>query len=229
MSTYREKGHTRVFFNRDELISRKKEIEPQFFTSDAGNYICPIDPEGGGTWMGIHSRKWFLCLLNYYPQGKIIRGSQFRSRGLLVKDILNNGILLEPETITKLILDAPYPPFSILQISKDQATGYQWDGQQILQLTHPIQFLTSSGHASLEIQQIRGKAYEDLERPLEKKTLEQFHRSRDRNRPEVGICMQRPEARTQSIAHIEITPTKIQMDYFSHPNFDTPKTYLLED
>jgi hypothetical protein len=100
-----------VLFNRDELRTRPKALPPRSFSGAHGNYLMPVDPQGGGSWMGLHDAGFFVCLLNYYPNDEIILGPSFRSRGLLIRDILEAGVFPDGGYLDSRMKDAQYAPF----------------------------------------------------------------------------------------------------------------------
>jgi uncharacterized protein with NRDE domain len=183
-----------VFFNRDERRNRAAAVAPEVFETPDGRYIAPLDPQGGGTWLGLHSNGWCVCLLNYYPEDKVIYGPQYRSRGLLVKDILDHGRIPDNRELSKTVKEGPYPPFSLYIIWKDKSQLYQWD-QKHLVLNHNTEgFLTSSGYQNSRIFPLRQAQFQNLQ-SRQTDDLREFHRKKH-PRGDEGIWMERPDACT---------------------------------
>jgi uncharacterized protein with NRDE domain len=208
-----------IFFNRDERRSRAEAHAPKIFTGKGGRYISPIDPEGGGTWLGLHDKGWFISLLNYYPEDQLIYGPQFRSRGLLVKDILDRGRTPEEKEMKKIVQDNSYPPFSLYILWKDRSVLYQWDQLSLTVNLEGVGFLTSSGFQNSRIYPLREAQFLGLQ-SREEKVLRSFHR-RKHPRGDEGIWMERPDACTRSITEILLGPNSGELLYYPTPPFET--------
>ena len=123
-------GTRRIFFNRDELRQRSRAHPPALFSAAGEDYLMPLDPQSGGSWMGLHSAGFFICLLNHYPDGRITRDRGFRSRGLLIRDMLDAGTFPD----TPGMETAQYAPFFLAAFSRHRTLLLEWDGQELTAL-----------------------------------------------------------------------------------------------
>ena len=113
---------------RDENPHRAKAVAPSIHQGANGSYLCPVDGQSGGTWLGINDHKEAVVLLNggFVNHLPAVR-SYGKSRGLIVNELLSNvGIFdgwneLDLETIE---------PFTLVVFSNDQLKELVWDGTQ---------------------------------------------------------------------------------------------------
>src|SRR5258706_2502276 len=80
-----EDGGYEVFFNRDELRTRKPALPPGVKERDGVRILAPEDGDAGGTWLGANEHGVSVGVANG-PRETSAR--PFRSRGLLVLDLL---------------------------------------------------------------------------------------------------------------------------------------------
>lgn len=85
--------------NRDEFATRGVARPPARARAGANRFVAPRDPDQGGTWIAVDRAGRSLCLLNgdrVLAPAEIaraaapVRGAPFRSRGLLVLDLLED-------------------------------------------------------------------------------------------------------------------------------------------
>src|SRR5258707_15575033 len=96
-----------LFFNRDELATRKPALPPAAREREGVRFLAPEDGDAGGTWIGVNERAIAVGLANgtepeqslddfdagRRPGIEIVERllwlrTSFRSRGLLVLDLL---------------------------------------------------------------------------------------------------------------------------------------------
>lgn len=59
-----------LWFNRDEQRSRSVAEPPRQHNLPEGlSVLSPVDPDGGGTWIGVNECGLIVCLLNAYDLG----------------------------------------------------------------------------------------------------------------------------------------------------------------
>ena len=95
VSWFREGNGYQVFCNRDERRSRGPAHAPSIVESGGIRQIYPVDPEGGGSWVGVNEYGVSLCLLNHYPANFRDPGETGISRGLLLIALLEARSLAE--------------------------------------------------------------------------------------------------------------------------------------
>src|SRR5262249_28571018 len=77
-------GGVRVVSNRDERRDRAAALDPRIERLGYRSALLPIDPEGGGSWIGVNDRGLIVSLLNRYDGGPVPAGPK-TSRGALVR------------------------------------------------------------------------------------------------------------------------------------------------
>lgn len=112
--------------NRDEGISRRT-IEPKYYVDNGVESLYPKDEVAGGTWVGVSSKNRLLCLLNGAFEKHVRKPKYSKSRGLIVKE------LLEVDDLMKSIREYDFSgvePFTLILIDwqKDlQLIELVWD------------------------------------------------------------------------------------------------------
>ncbi|MEO5997048.1 MAG: NRDE family protein, partial [Chitinophagaceae bacterium] len=77
--------------NRDESPRRKKALLPMIIKTEDGEMIYPTDGLASGTWVGVHSSGVVMVLLNGAANSFASQTSFLKSRGLVVKQLLNSN------------------------------------------------------------------------------------------------------------------------------------------
>ncbi|CAN5422156.1 NRDE family protein [soil metagenome] len=204
-----------LFFNRDESRRRPPAIPPDIHQGRGnGRYLAASDPQAGGTWLATTDAAETFGLLNLYPPGAP-PGTPYdppepRSRGLLVAD-LAAGALALPN-----ISPASYRPFLLVHLSLPCAARlWRWDGTALR--TVPIrQPVSTSSYAQDEALAFRRALFHRLPQPL-------FHHHHDPHNTKLSPRMERGDAATVSITHLQIRPGSIRSAYFTPPDFNTPR------
>src|SRR5271166_4355031 len=77
----------RLFFNRDEKLTRKRAMPPGFAAQNGVRFLAPVDGDFGGTWIATNEFGVSVCLLN----GANLTASTGvkRSRGLLIPELIS--------------------------------------------------------------------------------------------------------------------------------------------
>ena len=76
----------RVACNRDELLARAAARPPTTFRVGNAWAVMPIDPEGGGTWIGANDAGLVCVLLN--ASGAVLVPAAALSRGTIIPPLL---------------------------------------------------------------------------------------------------------------------------------------------
>lgn len=112
---------------RDEHAARPIAQMPVIIHGSDIDILAPIDPLGGGSWIGANRFLDIVVLFNGAFQ-KHPPGSNYRmSRGLIVKHLLETGIPLVEWTYLPL---EGIEPFSLLVFTDAQLYRLTWDGTQ---------------------------------------------------------------------------------------------------
>lgn len=111
--------------NRDESPERPMALAPEIYSTDEIKYICPIDPQGGGTWVGANGNGDVIILLNGGYEKHVRKESYVRSRGLIVKELLAKPM---PVIQFSLLNLNGIEPFTLIIWSEGNLFQLVWDG-----------------------------------------------------------------------------------------------------
>ena len=75
---------------RDESPMRTKALLPLIVTKNKINFLSPIDPVAGGTWIGTNEFGNTIVLLNGGFKSHQKKNNYRKSRGLIVAELLAN-------------------------------------------------------------------------------------------------------------------------------------------
>ncbi len=210
-------GYT-LFFNRDESKRRSEGLPPQPHISGSVAYVCPRDPDGGGTWLLANSHGLTLGLLNYYEAQGGYRPKAPLSRGRLPLDCSTFCNLDEVENFFTSVDLSPFPSFLFLGIDPAGRTVLiKWAGKW-RRISHPgfsqLPLTTSSFQPDVVVSERRAKFRRQipgLECAPER--LIRYHRSHDPDRSAFSPLMTRPDARTVSLSQVTVSRTETRFTY----------------
>jgi hypothetical protein len=230
----------RLITNRDELRTRPAATPPKWHDREmtvvarqdpAAAALFPVDPTGGGTWVGASPSGLVLCLLNAnpVPAPRLPARDQLLSRGVVIPRLLAEhaddacGLDAVMASLSSLELDR-FAPFRLVGVEPVDAGGggaegwtYRvteacWNLTDLVQEEHPAGpvCLVSSAlgdplvkpRLSLFDAMVRGAS----EHPGQAQALAQgrFHRHVWPASPEISVLMSRPDARTVSITAVDV-------------------------
>jgi hypothetical protein len=213
----------RLFFNRDEKLTRKAALPPRLTARDGVRFLAPVDGDFGGTWIAVNEFGVSICLLN----GANLTGSPAaeqataRSRGLLLPELIASPSV---DAICDRVRGAdlaPFAPFTIAGIGPGQpAVLAEWDGSKktIRFEDEPYFMLTSS---SFDTEAVRASRHEEFRtlvashRQVDAELLAAFHASHVPARSAYSTCMHRPDAETVSFSRIRVSER--ETDFFYSP------------
>ncbi len=209
-----------AFFNRDESIRRSAALPPVISEQEGRRYICPIDPDGGGTWAWVNEAGLIGCILNNYS-APVAEQTRI-SRGLLLKSLAAKNSVGRIEAVVKRIDCHRYRGFYLFLFDGRSVVLYCWDGTALRKKTGeqvPLP-LTTSGFRPREVVSFR----EDLWRQSAQwgsvggeeagaGRLERFHCYHHPDFPAYSPLMQRADARTVSQSRIAVDARRISFAY----------------
>ncbi|MCZ6675035.1 MAG: NRDE family protein [Verrucomicrobia bacterium] len=232
VSWYSQLNEYTLFFNRDESRNRQPGLPPKIGTSEETQYICPLDPEGGGTWLLVNEHGLTLGLLNYYEKQIHYQPGIRQTRGELPLKFASSKDLPEVEAVFDKLDLAPYPPLHFLAVDcSGTALLLTWDGQTII-VSYPnwvdLPITTSSFETSRVVKGRKALFVEEVALANDQvQAMERFHTG---TRPEpdaYSVLMARPDAKTVSVSRIDVTDTEVRMRYQARPDdkafLDTPQ------
>lgn len=202
----------RVYFNRDERLTRAPARPPSRRVVRGTTVLAPIDGDFGGTWIGVNQHGLTASLLNRYEDAPAEPDPAHAriSRGLLLLDLLAAPNALELlEALGRARLP-DYLPFTIAATDRDPVLHLaDWNGRTLERSATRRGGLirTSSGRDQRQAELIRGRVWHEIlggtgDVSVEK--LEDFHRSHLPERGPFSVCMHREEAATRSLTVVAV-------------------------
>ncbi len=201
-------GYT-LYFNRDESRQRPEATPPEVQTKAHISFICPRDPQAGGTWLLVNQYGLSICLLNYYEAQLDYAPTQPQSRGNLPLLLKSSKSLEELTATLKKHNLTPYPPFHLLAVTPNAtAKMFTWSGQEITARTITPDDLpiTTSSFETDKVLAHRIQLYKTL-------SQENYHTHHDPENPAYSPNMARPDALTVSISIVEVSNEQINFTY----------------
>ncbi|MEM9801884.1 MAG: NRDE family protein [Planctomycetota bacterium] len=222
----------RLWFNRDELRTRGPEVPPREAEAGSGvRYLSPADSDAGGTWIAVNEHGVTVALLNGYRETRGPTPPEWRSRGLLVRDLAD---LTSAEAAWGRLAPrdlAPYRPSVVAVVDPSgRALLARWDGldlaiDPVAERQLPI---VSSSYEQDEVQRSRRALYDDLvgrsESPPPPERLERYQSHVGVDGPSAFTpSMSRPDAATRSQCLVEVTPSSVSIAYAAGAPHETQR------
>jgi hypothetical protein len=225
--------HIRLVCNRDERRTRAPSTPPALHTLGERSCLMPVDPDSGGSWIGVSDVALAACLLNANPAGATATRTGLRSRGEIVPMILRASDLAEAASLAANIDPHQYPQFSLF-IVQAVAGGSMWcearPGAGGMTVSAPATFdvpimATSSSLGDDRVRPRRTALFDSIVRadvgdPLEAQHA--FHRHSWPGLESLSVLMRRPEARTVSRTQVDLLSGRAVMRYWSLDELGEP-------
>jgi len=214
----------RIACNRDERRDRPAALPPSIHRLRRRSAIYPVDPLGGGTWIGVNDAGVVAALLNHTPEHPP-RGAPppRRSRGVIVTSLLDCASSEEALARAGTIDPRDYALFRLLVVSAERAWILTSDGARVscepVDVARPL-ILTSSSLGDHVVCARRARLFHAFmnAHPGERLAAqERFHDHRWPLRPEISVCMSRDDARTVSRTFVTLTSHGARLSYTELP------------
>lgn len=205
-----------VFFNRDELKTRARALPPACKVQNGVSYLAPVDPDGGGTWLGVNQFGLTCGVLNNYGSPDS-HGNALRSRGTLVTALLDCFSPFAALTKLRTFLLYNFRPFLLILFAPLQPQILcTWNGNS-LHINEKVQMPLSSSsfHTQRVVENRRNEffAFRAQQQFFTKTFLESYHSSHSAKGGAYSVCMHRADASTVSYSHIQVSPAQIIFHY----------------
>ncbi len=195
-----------IYFSRDEQRKRAQAESPELREVDGMKCLFPRDPAGGGTWIGANEYGVVVCLLNdYQAPFDYAAGGIYRSRGLLVSDVLGGVSELQSadKYVRSCVKEADYAPFRLVVFGLGKCTCWCWDGKSLTvdqEVRCPV---TSSSWDSKRVEEGRKEIFHQLVVEGEL-SLDDYHRHQLDGDVESSVCMSREHTQTVSLTKVSV-------------------------
>ena len=214
----------RLLCNRDERRSRATALPPQRHQLATGVALYPVDPVGGGTWVGVNDAGLAVTLLNRTLPGGAPPSARLLSRGRTVTRLLACRTT-EAAIDAGLEIDlATFNPFRVTIVSRGSAATLSSDGRvpsvESIDLSRPFMQTSSSLGDDMVAAPRTGLFDRLVVAPhragdggavLAGQT--RFHAHHWRDRGLVSVVMSRVDACTVSRTTIRVSGGRIEMYY----------------
>lgn len=178
--------------NRDELKTRAPGLPPEARTNGNVRYICPVDGNEKGTWIGVNEYHVALCLVNWFQAyDPETDQNNYRTRGEIIPGLLSNRTLAGCENeLTSLQLNH-YRPFRLLGFQDDpfRVLQWKWNGSLLEKIEEAPQanIWTSSGFDWEHVHQSRRKIFKKFHKMHPHPTVDQVRELHASTEPKKGI------------------------------------------
>src|SRR5262249_290569 len=119
----------RVMSNRDERRDRAVALEPRVESIGARSVITPIDPEGGGSWIGVNHAGLAAAVLNRHHGPAGPRGA-FTSRGAIVRRALGCDSVAAVLKLVETLDASRFRPFRLVLVQKREIAMVASDARE---------------------------------------------------------------------------------------------------
>jgi len=200
----------RLMCNRDERVARPVADLPRRVTVAGVDAVFPVDPQSGGTWIGVNDAGLAMALLNRTPsECRPTIGLGGRSRGEIVPRLLAARDLPRLVELVGAVDATLYEPFRIVALCRGDVLIATADGARLdldlRRLIRPVAF-TSSSLGDVIAERLRLPLFDALVAHAKDPLLPQriFHGHQWTDCPAFSVRMRRTDARTVSRSIVNV-------------------------
>ena len=213
----------RLWMNRDEARSRPAAEAPRVLRLPAGHAVAPLDPLGGGSWIGATASGMSVALANAYPVSPSHGPDVPTSRGLLLMEALAqaDGAAVRRWVGGKDL--AAYRPFSLSVFEPGEPVFIvRWDGRGRSEKRQhaPGLVCTSSSWRPADVVRTRTTLFRRAARDaagLSEAVLDRLHASREPEPGPYAVSMERSDACTTSLSRVAVSEATVRFWYTDGP------------
>lgn len=206
---------------RDENPQRLKSSIPITTEKSGMKFLSPLDPLGGGTWIGVNMKGCVIILLNGAFENHKRKSDYPKSRGLIVTELLST----EMPVVEWSLMDLDHiEPFTLLVWTEEKLFQLVWDGEEkhrILKDHRQAHIWSSSTLYNIEAKTIREKCFQNwiaMNPPISKLTVLDFFKSFTDNK--IGFIMNRNGVvQTLSYSFVALHHHRAEMDYYDFQSY----------
>ena len=214
----------RLGCNRDESPARPSALPPIVLACGARQAVMPIDPQSGGTWIGVNDAGLIATLLNVYERPRsAVMPTPKRSRGTIIPQLLSYATLDDAFAWAASLEVADFAPFRLVLANRSRSAAFYHTEQSWLHsgpeaIRGPMLF-TSSGLGDALVEPPRRALFEEYFAAGKDWGQQQdaYHRHSWPDRRHLSVCMQRDNARTVSYTFVELRGESARLCYLPGP------------
>jgi transport and Golgi organization protein 2 len=224
-------GGFRVACNRDERRDRPPALPPASHACGKRLAVFPVDPVGGGTWIGVNDAGLAATLLNRTRFGDA-RPIAAQSRGLIVPRVMAAKCWGEAMLAAGCLDPTLYSPFRLVVVQGSLVGEVVSDGRRLSSTAAPLSgpmLFTSSSLGDALVAEPRRRLFEQMIRDHPGDWLQEqwrFHRHRWPRQPELSVAMERDEATTVNRSAIDVRVDSIDFSYQTVTNGHPPSVMV---
>jgi uncharacterized protein with NRDE domain len=212
----------RLACNRDERRDRPPGVAPSVHVLDGVQATFPLDPRGGGTWIGVNTAGLAAVLLNRTDDSpRPARAGPRFSRGVIVPPLLGSRSVTGALRGARRLNAAAFEPFRLVLVQGATYAVLSSNGAALSvhagSFTEPLMFTSSSlgDHLVSGPRRILFEQYvlsaANVDARLEGQR--RFHEHRWDDRPQMSVLMSRPDARTVSTTVVDVCHAFVTLRY----------------
>lgn len=209
----------RLVSNRDERRDRAVALHPRVERLASRLSVMPIDPVGGGSWVGVNDAGLVAAVLNRYGDSSAATRS-FTSRGAIVRRALGCGSIGEAVESARTLDASRFRPFRPILAQAHHIAIVAGNGCELAAaewtLYEPRMF-TASSLGDVLVDGPRRRLFECLvggaHDTLDGQRL--FHQHQWMDKPEISVLMKRDESATVSRTRVDVGGQGIALEYES--------------
>lgn len=110
---------------RDESPARQRASEPVILESEGTKFVMPVDPQGGGSWVGLNKHGVAVVLLNGAFERHHHQPPYRMSRGLIVRALLASQT---PVDVWNAMPMEGIEPYTLVALQSADLYKLTWDG-----------------------------------------------------------------------------------------------------
>jgi hypothetical protein len=210
----------RLACNRDERRRRAAATPPKVRRLEHRIAVFPVDPVGGGTWVGVNDAGLAAVLLNRTIKSAATTTNRpLRSRGLIIPTLLDWGSVPDALATAARLDPAHFGLFRLIVVQRMVAGVLSSNGLTLsvetMDISRPL-MLTSSSLGDDLVEAPRRRLFERLVVQNQSAWLHaqaRFHAHQWPSRADISIRMERLDARTMSRTLITVSSQAIELCY----------------
>jgi len=211
VSIVRHECGVRVLCNRDERRSRAPAFAPTARCVNGRRAVFPVDPVGGGTWIGVNDAGLAAALLNrtdrHQPRPAL---APRQSRGAIVPLVLGTGSPDDALCLVGQLDRSDFAPYRLVVLQANDLWIISGGGAAAPDVRHQRltapRVLASSSLGDDLVESPRRRLFAELllaaADPLQ--AQQRFHQHQWPDRTAVSVMMQRDDARTVSRTQVDM-------------------------
>jgi len=210
----------RVMSNRDERRDRAVALAPQLISLGSMTAVLPIDPVGGGSWIGANDAGLVAAVLNRHQGGSCDEARTSASRGELVPMALGFGSIDAALSALQAIDPGRYRPFRLVLVQKHEMAFVVGDTRRFTfstaTLREPSMFTASSlGDRFVDTPRRRLFEWLMMDHGAQLDGQSVFHRHQWTGKGDISVVMERGDAATVSRTTVDVGAVVVALEYES--------------